>query len=867
MKNNKKFYTEVCELGLVCTSIDIIFTKSKVNSTGYTKKIMYNKPVNGKYIQVVDDEGNLVKNKSMYDKNKNFIYCWMGNFYGGYITIDIDIKDNNTKPIDIYKNKVGDIKTLTGTTPCGGIHFIYKLTKKQREIIGETTFNAKLNLFNQTIDILYNRMRVIMCGSDNNYTYEITNLCQPAKLPDIVFNDIISRINGKLYSNDKEKTHKKHKSKKRQKDLTENDLTENNVLKTEYTEHDNKIQRRLNILDIEKSTSYCRWFSICQAIKNEGGSLRLFVEFSKKMEYYDFNECVFKWNENNPEYIGKATIGTINYYAKSDSPNKYDNLINNERELMFKDKILLKYLNSLYDHYGDKSFADIIYHLYPDEYIYDDQFTADGAKIKGTWFRYNNYGIYEECNTMIHANKLISTEIHDLIETHSKWYYYKTEKNLKSEKVSKRNRTPILKSIKRTSKQILSSLLKTATHKAIIPQMRIMYECTDINFKFDKQSHLVGFKNGVYDLKNRCFRKALPEEYIYSTTKYCYEKADKKYLYELNELIERIFPDENERTYVMTTVSFGISGENYFQEFYMWLGYGGNGKSLLTLLTTLTLGPIYAKSWKPDALKEKGTMNSNEKSQVYAGAANARIVFVTECNFNNANELDYHNLKAITGGEEVSCKFLYCRQTEYRPNYHINFVTNAKIPMNMPDNSMIRRARNCPFRVTFVKKEDYDKNNKYLSIGESGLEKKIKSDEKYKYAFFEILCNYFFAFVDNDYKLEIPESIKRDNDGFNDKNNIVKSFFDKCITMTNDNKDRIMITTLVKVLKGFDDTFRTTIAKLSESITAFSYGKLTVVQLNGYPTCKCIKFKSAKEMKHYIQKDILDQLIDDGIVK
>jgi hypothetical protein len=437
----KKFYNKANNYGIVCTSINIEFTYDEENDK-ILKNIKFGEKIKGKYIKVKDENDTTIIHESIYDNSKNFVYCWMGRVHGGFIAIDIDCKTSNS--ITNYNSKIDNVETLTGTTPNGGLHYIYKLSDEQQKIMGDIKFGAELELFNESIDVIYNRGRIIMCGSapddeGTQHKYNITKLCEPTILPDIVFDEIIKRINGKIYSN-KVKTKKGRNTVKKVYDISEKD-----VINQPYTETDKMLNRRLKLINVESMSGYCKWFSLCQSIKNSGGSIRLFIEFSKKTKYYDFDECVFKWNENDPEYINKCTLGTINYYAALHSPNKYRELIKNEYENKFNDKTLLALLNGLYDHYGDKSFADIMKHLYPKEYVYDDQYDTD--KQKGTWFRCNEAGIYEECNNMEHAMHRIATDIHDIIKVHNSWYYSMRAKELTKNKISKKKQKPILNNI------------------------------------------------------------------------------------------------------------------------------------------------------------------------------------------------------------------------------------------------------------------------------------------------------------------------------------------------------------------------------------------------------------------------------------
>ena len=55
--------------------------------------------------------------------------------------------------------------------------------------------------------------------------------------------------------------------------------------------------------------------------------------------------------------------------------------------------------------------------------------------------------------------------------------------------------------------------------------------------KMDTNSYLVGFLNGVYDLKNNCFRNAEPEELVSTTTGYEFSKPKKEYVEKLNKIL------------------------------------------------------------------------------------------------------------------------------------------------------------------------------------------------------------------------------------------------------------------------------------------------------------------------------------------
>ena len=636
----------------------------------------------------------------------------------------------------------------------------------------------------------------------------------------------------------------------------ETHLTEKEILKQPYTQIDvEKLIPRLELLDLKKSNKYDRWFSICHIIKNTGGSLRLFIEFSKKLKDYDFDECINKWNKNNANNDKKAKLNRLNTFCLEDNEKKYEKMIENEGG------DIKKLLKELYEISGssDNNIAKIFFHLYPDLFIYDSE-AISGNQKEGTWLTYDEFGKYHICNGMQKAKILLSSELYDIVKNDfSERLNEKIEVVSNNENITEKDQRKIIDAFKQKGEKILLKIKNTVSKCHIIEQLKEFYDKKKIFEQLDEvNQYLIGFNNGVYDLEKREFRNGKPGELMYSSTGYDYKEPDKKYVDELKKIIKSIYPDKAERDYEMTVFSFCLPGIMHLQEFYLIIGNGGNGKGVMTLLITETMGGTYCTSISMECFKNKGNISANEKSQQLAGCKASRFTSVIECNMKEGEEFESNLVKSMSGGDEQNCKFLYKEQTRYIPKFNLYFITNDQIPIKVTDNSVPRRVRICPHRVSFVDSSEYDEKNKFMALAVSGIEEKLRKKVEYKHAFFSILLEYYFKFLDNDKKLTIPESLAKENINFKTINNPIGNFINDCLIITNDADDKIKITDIRKSLQGYDNSIRET----NNNIKGYlSKKNIKVSTIKGYPTCTGVKFKNYDILKEKLNPDCIQQLV------
>jgi len=86
-----------------------------------------------------------------------------------------------------------------------------------------------------------------------------------------------------------------------------------------------ELQKLLDLINIKNADNYETWIRIGSALKNSNpDSFNLWVEWSKMSpKFKSDNDCLVRWNSLNLKYI---TIGTLKWFAKTDSPKEYSEL-------------------------------------------------------------------------------------------------------------------------------------------------------------------------------------------------------------------------------------------------------------------------------------------------------------------------------------------------------------------------------------------------------------------------------------------------------------------------------------------------------------------------------------------------------------
>lgn len=221
----------------------------------------------------------------------------------------------------------------------------------------------------------------------------------------------------------------------------------------------------------------------------------------------------------------------------------------------------------------------------------------------------------------------------------------------------------------------------------------------------DSDRELFNCKNGLIHLNTMEVRDCLPTDLITKQSNVIFNLHAECPTF-IN-FLDRIF-EGNTRLieYMQRSIGYGLSGSTSEQQLGVWHGEGSNGKSTLADVLIHLYGN-YACTTPADTLMvQKGNTVRNDIARLKG----ARNVFATESE--EGHRLAESLIKQLTGGDTITCRYLYGEYFEYEPQFKITLYTNHKPIIYGTDNAIWRRIHLIPFHARITEKEK-DKNLKY----------------------------------------------------------------------------------------------------------------------------------------------------------
>ncbi|AJP47323.1 hypothetical protein PG1C_00460 [Rugosibacter aromaticivorans] len=159
-------------------------------------------------------------------------------------------------------------------------------------------------------------------------------------------------------------------------------------------------------------------------------------------------------------------------------------------------------------------------------------------------------------------------------------------------------------------------------------------------------------------------------------------------------LVEITGGDAELQAYLQRMVGYCLTGVTSAHALFFLYGTGANGKSVFANVVSTILGD-YASTASMDTFVE--TRGDRHPTDL-AGLRGAR--FVTAIETEQGRRLNESKVKAITGGDKISARFMRQDFFEYTPQFKPVIVGNHKPAIRNIDEAMKRRMHLIPFTVT-----------------------------------------------------------------------------------------------------------------------------------------------------------------------
>lgn len=240
-----------------------------------------------------------------------------------------------------------------------------------------------------------------------------------------------------------------------------------------------------------------------------------------------------------------------------------------------------------------------------------------------------------------------------------------------------------------------------ATKNAILNSLK-----TNLSKRLDKIEfdvslpYAICFNNKSFDIRTGEEIQIKKLDYITFTTGYDYVKPSDNDMYEIETIINNIFPnEENKKTYlsILWTCLCGVRQEKFF----MANGGGRNGKGLINELMIITLGNDYSYTGHINTLTKELKSGANPE---LAQLNKKRFVKFEEPNDNDM--LNLGNIKKITGEGFLNARNCNSNNTKCLLHLTAIFECNKRPNLNGTiDRSIIDRFVNIYFSSYFTSDE------------------------------------------------------------------------------------------------------------------------------------------------------------------
>lgn len=566
----------------------------------------------------------------------------------------------------------------------------------------------------------------------------------------------------KIIENNEQKKQKKQNEQNDQNDQNgqndQNDQNEQNDDKKELSI--NLIKKFINILSANYYNDYNDWMKVGMILKFSSKQynfnfFELFDNFSKKSLKYKKDEVLKFWNGLKENRI-TITIGSLFDFAKKSNSTEYKKIL---KESYAVEKIEIN------EKYMCKKLKEIAgqYFFYLNKSLYS--------------FNNKNHLWYKDSTETI--KKYISDDLYD--------YLF----GLLNDSID--DETYLKTQIREVKKYCLvgkwtEELLKTF-------RIRFLDENND-DIKFDLNPYLLGFNNGVYDLKQKVFRKYEFTDYITTRTGYNYNKSTEEERFVVYDLFNHIETEEDNRYLLWQILSSGIIGKCH-EVFIIFDGRGGNGKSVTTRLMLEALGD-YAYKGNVQTLCSKQKPGANPE---LANMNLKRYIIFSEPE--STEKIHNSILKELTGNSRINARKLYENKCDVIIPATIVLECNDKINLkNDSTEGETRRIINYTYKSKFTKNKDEVNEEERIFLARDISDEFI---QKHKLAFIDILIEKAIIFIDKDNeKFKITESVKKSTEKYISESYCFLTFLNEETEQTKKETDFISISELFSRFKSSD---------------------------------------------------------------
>ena len=508
-----------------------------------------------------------------------------------------------------------------------------------------------------------------------------------------------------------------------------------------------------------------------------------FVTFSKRdMAKYKEGKitCEEIW-DIAANYTQFYDIETLKHWARTDNPKEYYRILRVLNDSLFGRAETGKHVD----------LASVVHALYKGRFV-----CVDIQKNKWFEFQDDRWVFVQSAYTL---EELVSDEVRRMM-----MMYCSEKLKASADPGQSTGNNDMYKCTEDTEYKRYMKIMKTMDNLGDVPFREKVVRAAankfydgDFQAKLDSNPYLVGFLNGVYDLKEGCFRDGLPSDYVSKTVGYDWEEFDEDdpVFDKINKFFSEVQPEEDMRTYILTFIAKILRGIPD-SKLHIWTGGGGNGKSATVDLINNMLGEYFGIV--PITLLTRKRAGSSNATPELADKFGKRVLVVQEPEHNDV--VFVGQMKEYTGKDKIMARPLYGDPFYYVPQFTMILTCNNLPYIPATDNGTWRRLRVAPFESEFVD-ENPTEPNQFLK--DEDLQEDFPNWAQP--LMWLVITKYYPIYEEGiagkKFKIYEPQKVKDNTNDYKIGSDVYAEFLDENIEKTDDKKNVESMDSIAKLFK------------------------------------------------------------------